>query len=62
MRSSSNFGVKTNVLIENNLLAGGAYAIYCSIGATGVNYRVINNPFCRRSGQRLLLRTVERLR
>jgi len=40
--------VNTNVLIENNLLAGGAYALYCSIGFTGINYRVLNNRFSRK--------------
>jgi chitodextrinase len=37
----------TNVLIENNLLAGGAYTLYCAEG-TGINYRVINNHFSTR--------------
>jgi hypothetical protein len=38
-----------NVLIENNLMAGGAYTLYCDQdGATGVNYRVVNNHFSRR--------------
>ena len=35
----------TNVLIDSNLLAGGAYTLYCSIGFTGMNYRVVNNHF-----------------
>ena len=39
------FGVNTNVLIDSNLLAGGAYTLYCSIGFTGMNYRVVNNHF-----------------
>jgi hypothetical protein len=26
-------------------LAGGAYTLYCDQGATGINYRVINNHF-----------------
>jgi chitodextrinase len=35
-----------NVLIENNLMAGGAYTLYCQQdGQTGDNYRVINNHF-----------------
>jgi hypothetical protein len=35
-----------NVLIENNLLAGGAFTLYCDQdGATGVNYVVRNNHF-----------------
>jgi hypothetical protein len=38
--------VDHNVLIEDNLMAGGAYTLYCDQdGATGVNYRVINNRF-----------------
>ena len=40
----SNRGSDTNVLIEDNLLAGGAYTLYCD-GGTGVNYRVLNNHF-----------------
>jgi hypothetical protein len=35
-----------NILIENNLLAGGAYTLYCVRGLPApVNYRVINNRF-----------------
>ena len=41
-------GGDTNVLIENNLLAGGAYTLYCEQGATGINYRVLNNHFSRK--------------
>jgi hypothetical protein len=37
----------TNVLIENNLLAGGAYTLYCAEGK-GINYRVLNNHFSTR--------------
>jgi hypothetical protein len=43
----SNHGSDTNVLIESNLLAGGAYTLYCDQGATGINYRIINNHFSR---------------
>lgn len=39
------FGPNTNILIDSNLLAGGAATIYCSIGFTGTNYRVTNNSF-----------------
>jgi hypothetical protein len=42
------FAVNTNVLIEHNLLAGGAYALYCSIGFKGVDYRVVDNRFSRK--------------
>jgi hypothetical protein len=41
----SNRGGDTNVLIQNNLLAGGAYTLYCEQNATGINYRVIGNHF-----------------
>lgn len=37
-----------NILIENNLLAGGAVALYCAYEGTATNYRVINNRFSRR--------------
>ena len=40
----SNRGSDTNVLIQDNLMAGGAYTLYCD-GGTGTNYRVINNHF-----------------
>jgi hypothetical protein len=43
----SNRGGDTNILIQNNLLAGGAVALYCEQGATGVNYRVLDNHFSR---------------
>jgi len=39
------FAANTNILIDSNLLAGGAVALYCSIGFTGTNYRVTNNHF-----------------
>ncbi|HKU18657.1 MAG TPA: DUF4082 domain-containing protein [Candidatus Saccharimonadales bacterium] len=41
----SNRGGDSNVLIQNNLLAGGAYTLYCEQNATGVNYQVLNNHF-----------------
>jgi len=44
----SNHGGDTNVLIENNLLAGGAVALYCEQDARGVNYRVLDNHFSRK--------------
>jgi hypothetical protein len=37
-----------NILIENNLLAGGAVALYCDYEGTATNYRVIDNRFSRR--------------
>jgi len=39
------FRQNSNVLIDGNLMAGGAATIYCSIGFTGINYRVTNNAF-----------------
>ncbi len=36
----SNHGGDTNILIDSNLLAGGAFTLYCEQGATGPNYRV----------------------
>jgi hypothetical protein len=41
----SNHGSDTDVLIEANLLAGGAFTLYCDQGARGVNYRVVDNHF-----------------
>ena len=38
-------GLLTNVLIQENLLAGGAYTLYCQQGGAGNNYRVIDNHF-----------------
>lgn len=32
-------------MIENNLLAGGAYTLYCPVDVKGVNFRVIGNHF-----------------
>ena len=37
-----------NILIENNLFAGGGYTLYCDQKSRGVNYRVINNRFSRK--------------
>jgi len=42
------FGANADILIDNNLLAGGAATLYCSIGFTGTNYRVTNNKFSTR--------------
>jgi hypothetical protein len=41
----SNSGGDRNIVIENNLLAGGAYALYCEQHSTGVDYVVRNNRF-----------------
>ena len=41
----SNSGGDTNVLIENNLLAGGGSRSTANSGATGTNYRVHQQPF-----------------
>jgi hypothetical protein len=41
----SNKSPDQNILIQGNLLAGGAYTLYCVQGATGNNYRVIDNQF-----------------
>jgi len=38
----------TNILIEGNVLAGGAYTLYCDRPGTGVNYRVVDNRFSTR--------------
>jgi hypothetical protein len=43
----SNKSGDTNVLIQNNLMAGGAYTLYCE-GAKGSNYRVLDNHFSTR--------------
>lgn len=37
-----------NILIENNLMAGGAYTLYCDYNGTATNYRVIDNHFSTR--------------
>lgn len=34
-----------NILIENNLLAGGAFTLYCPVDVKGVNYSVLDNHF-----------------
>jgi hypothetical protein len=44
----SNHGADRNILIQDNLLAGGAVALYCEQGAKGTNYRVLNNAFSRK--------------
>jgi cell division septation protein DedD len=44
----SNRGGDRNILIQGNLFAGGGYTIYCEQGATGSNYRVLDNAFSRR--------------
>jgi hypothetical protein len=38
-------GVVSNVLITDNLMAGGAATLYCQQNGSGNNYRVINNHF-----------------
>lgn len=38
-------GVVSNVLITDNLMAGGAATLYCQQDGPGNNYRVINNHF-----------------
>jgi len=43
----SNKSGDRDVLIQDNLMAGGAYTIYCE-GATGINYRVLDNHFTTR--------------
>jgi len=46
---SNKTGPDVNVLIDNNLMGGGAYTLYCDQQEiTGVNYRVINNHFSTR--------------
>jgi hypothetical protein len=37
-----------NILIQDNLLAGGAYTLYCAYEGTATNYRVIGNHFSKR--------------
>jgi hypothetical protein len=39
-------GGTTNILVQDNLLAGGGYTLYCTEGVAN-NYRVINNRFSR---------------
>jgi hypothetical protein len=43
----SNSGGDTNILIQNNLMAGGAYTLYCEQGTTGTNFRVLDNHISR---------------
>jgi hypothetical protein len=38
-------GVVANVLIKDNLMAGGAYTLYCQQDGPGNNYRVVGNHF-----------------
>jgi len=38
-------GIVSDVLIKDNLMAGGAYTLYCQQDGPGDNYRVINNHF-----------------
>jgi hypothetical protein len=40
--------IDTNVLIQNNLLAGGGYTIYCAGDGPGNNYRILDNHFSTR--------------
>jgi hypothetical protein len=40
-------GGASNVLIQNNLLGGGAFTLYCVQAGAGTNYRVLNNRFRR---------------
>jgi uncharacterized protein DUF4082 len=42
---SNRGSVDHDVLIQNNLLAGGAFALYCEQNGTGINYQVIGNRF-----------------
>jgi hypothetical protein len=42
---SNRSGADTNILIDANLMAGGAYTLYCEQSSTGINYRVTNNHF-----------------
>ena len=45
-------GSDVNILIERNLLAGGAFTLYCEQDAKGTNYRVANNHFSLSSARR----------
>jgi hypothetical protein len=49
----SNRGGDTNILIDGNLMAGGAFTLYCEQGAKGINYRVTNNHFSTRFGPKV---------
>jgi hypothetical protein len=44
---SESIGAATNVLVQNNLLGGGAYSLYCTTGGASANFRVIDNHFLR---------------
>jgi len=46
--SNKGSNTDTNILIQNNLLAGGAATLYCQQGAKGSNYRVLDNHFSTR--------------
>lgn len=41
----TNHGGDRDVVIQGNQLGGGAYTLYCEQGATGINYRVVDNAF-----------------
>jgi len=43
--SPSGTNATRDVLVENNLLMGGGYSLYCNQDGAGDNYRVINNRF-----------------
>jgi hypothetical protein len=49
----SNKGGDRDILIQGNLLAGGAYTLYCEQGANGTNYRVLDNHFSTRFGPKV---------
>jgi hypothetical protein len=36
-----------NVLYQNNLMAGGAFTLYCDQNGAGTNFRVISNAFSK---------------
>jgi hypothetical protein len=40
-------GGGTNILIQNNLLAGGGYSLYCIQNGKGNNFRLLNNHFSK---------------
>jgi len=44
----SNPSGDVNILVDNNLLAGGAYTLYCDYQAKATNYQVLNNHFSTR--------------
>ena len=49
----SNPNADENILIENNLLAGGAATVYCNRPGKGVNYRLVDNHFSTRFGPKV---------